>query len=345
MNLRDMEHRLYAEQGMVFDVCPVGGHDMHGKVERTIKSVQESLDDIGLNKMRLPAMGVQTFCKQVENALNNLPLGFRYDRSTDNTEVLRMLVPNMLRIGRINSRALDGPVRLSGDNRKMLGEIQEKYAAWYRVWCEVYVPKLMTQKESFKNSRDLQVDDLVYFQKEESKLSSPWIMGKVDQIIRSRDGVIRRAILKYRNSTEDEDRVTDRSVRKIIKLYSVDDPDLQVDLGKVQARLEELQVLAQQKHGHASVDAVFNVNRELQPCFPEPGPVLRCQCCCLPHCAVSMHNLYGSRTYTHPMPESPEQVVFNEELDREDKVMESCEDDEEPDNLTALIMSCQRCME
>ena len=349
VNLRDMEHRLYAEQGMVFDVCPVGGHDVHGKVERTIKSVQESLEDIGLSKMRLPVMGVQTFCKQVENTLNNLPLGFRYDRSTDNTEVLRMLVPNMLRIGRINSRALDGPVRLSGDNRKMLGEIQEKYAAWYRVWCEVYVPKLMTQKQNFKNSRDLQVDDLVYFQKKESDLSSPWIMGKVDQIIRSRDGVIRRAIVKYRNSGENEDRVTDRSVRKLIKLYSVDDPDLQVDLDKVQARLEELQVLAKQGNGNLGSEATLSSGRKIQLSYPDPGPALRCHCCCKPHCAVSVHNLYGSKSYTQNLVDASTfevQVELNKELEQvEDTLLESYEDDEESDNLTALIMSCQRWMD
>ena len=233
VNLRDLSHRLYSEHGVVFETCAVGGHDTHGKVERTIKSVQEGLEGLGLYKMRLPVMGVQTLCKQVENAYNNLPLGYRYDRSQDNTEVLRMLVPNMLRTGRINSRALDGPVRLSNDNRKMLGEIQDKCEAWYKVWCEVYVPNLMTQNTGFKNSRDLQVGDLVYFQKKESELSSPWTMGKIDQIIRGRDGVIRRAIVKIRNTSEEFDRVTDRSTRKLIKLFSADDPDLQVDLSKL----------------------------------------------------------------------------------------------------------------
>ena len=110
-----------------------------------------------------------------------------------------MLVPNMLRIGRINSRALDGPVSLSNDNRKMLGDIQDKYAAWYRIWCDVYVPKLMHQKKGFKNDRDLVQGDLVYYQKKEGKLSGTWVMGMIDQVVRSRDGMIRRVVVKYRN--------------------------------------------------------------------------------------------------------------------------------------------------
>ena len=68
VNLRDLSHKLYTEHGVVFETCPVGGHEAHGKVERTIKSVQESLEDIGFSKMRLPAMGIQTLCKQIENS-------------------------------------------------------------------------------------------------------------------------------------------------------------------------------------------------------------------------------------------------------------------------------------
>ena len=133
VNLRDLSHNLYSEYGVLFETCSVGGHDSHGKVERTIRSVQDSLSDLGLDNMRLHAMGIQTLCKQVENTYNNLPLGYRYDRSQDNTNVLKLLVPNMLRIGRINSRALDGPVKLSSDTTKMLGDIQGKYEAWYKI--------------------------------------------------------------------------------------------------------------------------------------------------------------------------------------------------------------------
>ena len=154
VNLRDLQHSLYREHGVLLEEAAVGGHDQHGKVERTIRSVQESMEEMGLSKMRLHAMGLQTICKQVENACNNLPLGYRYERDQDNTSTLKMLVPNMLRTGRINSRALDGPVKLSNDSRKMLGQIQDKFEAWYKIWAEVYVPKLMAQKKGFKNDRD-----------------------------------------------------------------------------------------------------------------------------------------------------------------------------------------------
>ena len=106
----------------------------------------------------------------------------------------------------------------------MLTNIQDTFEALHRIWCEVYVPKLVIQKAGFKNSWDLQVDDLVYFQKKQSELSSLWTMGKIDQIIRGRDNVIRKAFVN-----EDFDRITitDRSTRRLIDDYDYDDPDLQ----------------------------------------------------------------------------------------------------------------------
>ena len=71
----------------------------------------------------------------------------------------------------------------------------------------------MHQKQGFRNDRDLVPGDIVYFQKSESALSSAWTLGRVDQVVRSRDGLIRRVIVKYRNSNEEFDRVTERSAR------------------------------------------------------------------------------------------------------------------------------------
>ena len=344
VNLRDLSHRLYSEQGILFDTCAVGGHDQHGKVERTIRSVQDSLGELGLDKMRIHSMGIQTLCKQVENSYNNLPLGYRYDRGQDNTEVLKLLVPNMLRMGKINSRALDGPVKLSSDNKKMLSEIQKKYEAWYKIWVEVYVPKLMARKSHFKNSRDLAPDDIVYYQKDESALSSPWIMGIIDQVVRGRDGIIRRVIVRYRNFKEDFDRFTDRSVRRLIKIYSVDDPDLQQDLTKVQARIDELLGIGGHADAAASImevfgDAIAKGHAQLFALTKSTILQGKCQCCCKAHCKVSIHNYSGNKTFYQAIPSMEDQLIslvsreYMQEGDMEE--VEVCD----TDNFTAFIMS------
>ena len=78
---------------------------VHSLVERVIRSLQDSMEEAGLKHQRLTARGLQTLCKLIENDHNNLPLGFKFGRDEDNTEVLKILTPNMLRLGRINTRS------------------------------------------------------------------------------------------------------------------------------------------------------------------------------------------------------------------------------------------------
>ena len=41
-----------------------------------------------------------------------MPLGYSFSNDQDNTGILKIISPNMLRVGRNNSRALSGPMKL-----------------------------------------------------------------------------------------------------------------------------------------------------------------------------------------------------------------------------------------
>ena len=164
LNFLDLQHQLHTQFGINFTTCPVGGHHQHGLVEATIKSIQDTFEQCGLKTRRIHALGWQTFCKLAENAFNNLPLGFSYGRQQDNTELLKILTPNMLRVGRINSRALQGPVRLPVDEKELLKVVESTYQGWYNIFKETVVPRLINQPKWFKKEEDLKEQDLVYFQ-------------------------------------------------------------------------------------------------------------------------------------------------------------------------------------
>ena len=137
----------------------------------------------------------QTFCKLAENAYNNLPIGFSHSRDQDNTEMLKILTPNMLRVGKINSRALQGPIRLPVDKRELLEHVEKIYSGWFKIFKDTVVPKLIQQPKWFRMDKDLKENDIVYFQKKVSALGSNWKIGEVDQVIVGRDGLIRRAVI------------------------------------------------------------------------------------------------------------------------------------------------------
>ena len=211
VSLRNLQYELFSEHGAVFEVCPVGGHERQGLVERRIRTVQSSLKEMGLDKMRVHSMGLQTMCKMIENTLNNLPYGFTKSRSDSNQSLYKLISPNLLRHGRNNNRALSGPVRLSADNSQMLKDVQKRNDAWFEIFRDSCVPNLVMRQKWFKNERDLSVGDMVFFRKTESDLGEgDWTVGIVEQVIASKDGCIRKVVVKYRNATEDFDRMTQK---------------------------------------------------------------------------------------------------------------------------------------
>ena len=208
IEFRDLQLTLHREKGISISLCPVAGHDRHGHVERVIQSVQESFNDTGMKSKILHATGLQTICKLVESQYNNLPLGYHYGRSADNSPLLRIITPNFLRVGRSNKRSLDGPIKLPANRMEILARVEETYECWFRIWRETYVPKLMFKQKWFNSDRELKEGDLVYFRKKESKLDGKWIIGIIDSVERGRDGLIRMVDVKYQNYGESHPQIT-----------------------------------------------------------------------------------------------------------------------------------------
>ena len=284
VDIRDVQYRLFTEHGAMFEVCPVGGHNRHGLVERRIATVQSSFKEMGLDTMRVHSMGLQTMCKVVENTLNGLPYGYTQARSDTNQSLYKLISPNLLRHGRNNNRCMAGPVRLSSDNNKMMAEVQKRTEAWFKIFRDACVPRLLLQQKWFRNERDLSVGDLVFFRKTDSELGDgDWIVGMVEQVIPSKDGLIRQAVIKYRNATEAFDRFSTRTTRKLVRLCNVDDPSLSEDLSWVQQKLEELEGSSPQ-----IVNVQTNQDQEVQT-----DERSKCKgCCCHEHCKVRYHSFH-----------------------------------------------------
>ena len=121
-DIKNLDMKVHKEKGMRFKTCPVSGHNYHGLVEVKIRTVQECLATCDLDKLRLHATGLQTLCKLVENDMNNLPMGFSYARDANNSPLLKLIFPNMLRIGRMNTRSLDGPIKLPEGRMDLLSK-------------------------------------------------------------------------------------------------------------------------------------------------------------------------------------------------------------------------------
>ena len=275
INLKDLQLRSFKEQGIICEVAPVSGHNFTGLIERKIRTLQEAFEKIDLQNKRLHATGLQTLAKLAENDINNIPLGFSYGRDADNTPLLKLITPNLLKIGRLNSRALNGPVRFPTGPKDLMVKVEQIYDAFFKVWNATMVPKLMPQPKWFKESPELKPGDIVYFQKTESELSSDWTVGQVFYVTRSKDGVIRRVEVKYFNHNENKPRFTDRAVRSVVKLFSIEDSYFINDMAKVEEMMSKLK-------------------KDEVPRRVEPAKLQVCGCCCISHCWFSVHTVHGT---------------------------------------------------
>jgi len=90
----------------------------------------------------------------------------------------------------------------------------------------------MEQQKWFEGDT-LKVGDVVLFLKQESSLSHVYQYGIVEAVEHSKDGIIRKAEIKYRNHNENVFRKTYRSTRSLVLIHHVNETNLVKELGEI----------------------------------------------------------------------------------------------------------------
>ena len=228
LKFKDIKGQLNTEYGIEFSPCPVGSHYMHGRVERKIRLVRESIERSVCGK-RLSIIGWETLCAEIANGINDLPLGLS-NRNVDLGN-LDLLTPNRLLLGRNNERSPAGPVDINGSYDRVIEANNEIYHIWFKCWLTEYVPKLMQQQKWFQTSeRELAVGDIVLFKKAEKVLECHYKYGMVKELKRSKDDVTRSVIVEYQNADETFRRTTTRGIRELVLIQHVGEVGVMYEL-------------------------------------------------------------------------------------------------------------------
>lgn len=249
INIVDLTQTLNSryQVGVEYQTCPVGGHNAHGVVERSIREVRK-LFNLLYGGLRLDIMTYETAFLAISNELNNLPicLGSR----TSNLEHSDLITPSRLILGRNNRRALGGFARIDGPSR-LMEQMETVFKAWWEVWKDERLVDYIPQPGKWTESKgEIKVGDVVIFLKsdKDQTLGDPvWKMGRVKELELSADGVARTAIVEYKNSTETVFRTTRRSVRKIAVLHREGDLDLVQELNEAARQMNISYILNQLK--------------------------------------------------------------------------------------------------
>ena len=201
--------------------CPVGAHYVHGKVERSIHVENEKLCMIQW----------ETLMMQISNSINNLPIGLRSKKK--NLDTLDLLTPNRLILGRNNNRSPNAPLVLCTRHQNLIDQNAVIFKAWFNAWLIGYVPQLIERPKWHTNDRELNIGDIVLFLKSEKEFDEQYQYGMVCAVHPGKEGHIRRVDVKYRNSSEETTRTTQRGVRDLVVISPVDELDIYERLYKL----------------------------------------------------------------------------------------------------------------
>ena len=72
--------------------------------------------------------------------------------------------------------------------KDLMINVEKLYNAFYKIWNVAVLPRMIPQPKWFMSSKELKVEDVVYFQKSESDLTSKWTVGQAHSVERSSDG-------------------------------------------------------------------------------------------------------------------------------------------------------------
>ena len=271
IDILDMQGRLHRERGIYFETCLPQGHYQHGRIERRIRMLQESLERSDMKNSRCTATGWQTICKAIEHEVNSVPMGFLYHQGSANP-LLRILCPNLLKNSTFTDRAPKGLFSIPNAAEDLMTRIENIYNLWFQVWNCEYLPLVMDRPKWHVEDENLKENDLVYFKLTDSKLAADWRMGKVEYVNIGRDGRVRSVGISYKIMVEKEEKVfhedfewrhavVERPARAIIKLVNIEDTSLMENIAKIQELVKEI---LYNKKTRSALDSNENPNDMLE---------------------------------------------------------------------------------
>ena len=213
--------------GIDYTSCPVGGHNVHGIVERSIQNVNDLFKKV-YKGIKLDVLAYETCFAWISSQLNNIPLCL--GSKTDNLDNLDLITPSRLLLGRASSRAIGGHARIAPPSR-LVKQMDSVYQSWWKVWQEEQLANYVPQPSKWKqNNVDISPGDIVLMlmNGDDVQLGGPiWRIARVRSVeTNHQDGLKRTAICEYRIPGETGLRSTRRSVRKLAIIHQEDSLDL-----------------------------------------------------------------------------------------------------------------------
>ena len=189
---------------------PAEGQHQNGLSESLIKSVKRSIEHvIGQNTLSFSEMQLMFF--EIANVINSRPIG---TVPGNDPECPTPLTPNDLLLGRSSNEVPNGPFELNPTLARRFQFVQALIDDWWQRWYQSVLPSLVPSYKWRQKHRNVQLNDICLIQYK-SKVRSAYRLGRVTQVHKSDDGLVRKVTLEYRLPKEKTFRTVQRAVQGI----------------------------------------------------------------------------------------------------------------------------------
>ena len=206
-------HEAMLQHHVKWKFNPPGASHHGGVWERQIRSVRKILSSLLLSQV-VDEEGLVTLLCEVESILNSRPLTPASDDPLD----LDPLTPNHLLLLRSGPRLPPGEFSTSDNyTRRRWRQVQHLATEFWRRWSREYLQTLQQRQKWRKETRNLQVGDIVIIVDRNTPRST-WNIGRVTRVLPDRSGIVRVVDVQTKTT------VLNRPVTKLVLLAEVEGP-------------------------------------------------------------------------------------------------------------------------
>ena len=169
----------------------------NGSTEALVKTIKRALKT-SIGNQVFTFAEFQTIMFEAAQIVNQRPIG----RKPTGPEEGSYLSPNDLLLGRSTNHVPQGPFAESSSMKQRMQFLQEIVNRFWKQWSREVFPNMVIEPKWHTGKRDVQKGDVVLIQ-DSNTVRGEWKMGRVTQILESKDGRVRNVEVKYINgSTE-----------------------------------------------------------------------------------------------------------------------------------------------
>ena len=225
MNKADLI-KVSSDKGLKWSFGPADSPWYQGTAESLIKSVKRSIR-FSINNQRLSFSELSALFYEVANLMNERPIGLL---PVSSDSMINLLTPNCFLIGRATSKNPVAFKYVQGNLSSRLQLVNRLVDIFWENWIQTCSPSLMTQSKWQQRKHPVKVGDVVIVY-EPNTIKGQYKLGLITETIPSKDGVIRKVKLSYKNYKVNEkvtcysgapDVIVTRSVQRLSLLVPVE---------------------------------------------------------------------------------------------------------------------------